>query len=172
MKVLSAWVEFATPVVAFEMRSGDGSAAGLDLYQNESKTAWVVDLWPFTIAETGAGEVHELACHILDMEHRRRENHNSASSEAAAWAEVEHWLFDDGYASAQVLIGYSVSALLYLTIFLYFDSEQKDLVGIDEDGTAAYWNPFGAAFIQVDLDCIDEEALVVLQRKALTLLDL
>ncbi|MEV6757633.1 hypothetical protein [Streptomyces sp. NPDC051214] len=101
--------------------------------QDTQQGTWLVELGPHLLGIARPADVRALAEGILDVLERGS-------------GEPDFTLYDDGYAEAQMTVGYDGDEL-YFTAAVAFDPA-RDFVGSSPSGEPLYRNPFGTAYLE------------------------
>lgn len=101
--------------------------------QGTQQGTWLIELGPHLLGIARPVDVRALAEGILDTLERGS-------------GEPDFTLYDDGYAEAQMTVGYDGDEL-YFTVGVAFDPA-RDLVGRSPSGEPLYRNPYGTAYLE------------------------
>lgn len=104
-----------------------------DTQRGTRQGTWLIELGPHLLGIARPADVRAPAEGILDTLERGS-------------GEPDFTLYDDGYAEAQVTVGYDGDDL-YFTAGVAFDPA-RDLVGRSPSGEPLYRNPYGTAYLE------------------------
>ncbi|MGW6026155.1 hypothetical protein [Streptomyces sp. NPDC055099] len=119
--------------VRFAVRHHPPQGTRQDSQQHTQHGTWLIELGPHLLGIARPADVRALAEGILDTLERGS-------------GEPDFTLYDDGYAEAQMTVGYDGDEL-YFTAGVAFDPAQ-DFVGRSPSGEPLYRNSFGTAYLE------------------------